>query len=87
MTPELHLRIQEIFEAAIDLPRSRRAHISMRPVGGDTDLRARVEKLIETAEQTATLGGPLEASHRSDSGVSSCPKCKRCYERAVSTCP
>jgi CHASE2 domain-containing sensor protein len=87
MTPELHLRIQEIFEAAIDLPRSRRAEYLDQACASDADLRARVEKLIETAEETATLGDPLEISHRSDSGVSSCPKCKRCYERAVSTCP
>ena len=87
MTPELHLRIQEIFEAAIDLPRSRRAEYLDQACASDADLRARVEKLIETAEETATLGDPLEISHRSDSGVGSCPKCKRCYERAVSTCP
>src|SRR5208282_5959750 len=54
MTPERHARVQEIFEAAVDLPPDQRRLYLDDRCGGDADLRARVLGLLD-ADQTADL--------------------------------
>jgi serine/threonine-protein kinase len=87
MNPEFHARLQEIFEAAIELPESERKAYLDGACGANTDLRRRIQKLIDAAEETATIDDPLEGPWRAEAEVGSCPNCGRCYESPISACP
>src|SRR5580700_533221 len=60
MTPERHARMQEIFQAAIDLSAAPRDAYLDEACGDDADLRARVHRLIEAADETQTISEPLD---------------------------
>jgi serine/threonine protein kinase len=79
MTPERHARIQQIFEAAVDLPPTVRDPYLRETCGDDADLRHRIDRLIG-----ADAVPPDAISNQS---VRVCPKCSRCYDGALSTCP
>jgi serine/threonine protein kinase len=85
MSPDDLARLQAIFEAAVDLPASERGAYLSLACCGDAELRASVERLIQSDEDTVTVGGPLDQLPRSSS--KECPKCSRCYSDPVSTCP
>ncbi len=57
MTPELHQKIQQIFEAVLDLPPARRATYLDEVRGMDSDLRSHVALLVEakSAEDVEVL--------------------------------
>jgi len=65
MTPE------KIFDAAIELPTGSRADYLNQACQGDPDLRARVEKLIEQADKTVTIFGPLATGPGPEPGAPS----------------
>jgi CHASE2 domain-containing sensor protein len=76
MTPERHARIQQIFEAAVDLPTAQRDLYLQATCANDADLRRRIDQLIgaDTEPQAAQ-------------SVKFCPVCSRCYDGAVARCP
>jgi serine/threonine protein kinase len=78
MTPERHARIQQIFEAALDLPPARRDSYLRESCGDDEDLRRRIEQLI---------AADIEPETMPDRSVGVCRSCSRCYDGAVSVCP
>ncbi len=47
MTPELHSRLQQIFERAVDLALAERALYLDQACSGDPELRERVDQLLE----------------------------------------
>jgi serine/threonine-protein kinase len=85
MTPERHARIQEIFEAAIELPDHQRRAFIDGECGGDADLRHRVARLIEAADTTVTLDIATEEHARL--AVKECPRCSRCFDTPITNCP
>lgn len=76
MTPERHARIQQIFEAAVELPTAGRQEYLREVCAGDHDLRLRIDRL---------LGADSEAP--SDQSVKVCPHCSRCYDGMLARCP
>jgi CHASE2 domain-containing sensor protein len=82
MTPERHAKIQEIFEVAIELPSARRSAYLEEICRGDSDLHARLARLVEAAEDEA--GESPE--HRTERFMKECPCCARCYEGSAQTC-
>jgi len=85
MTPDRHARIQEIFEAAIDLPERQRPAFLDGECADDADLRERVARLIESAEGTVTLDGSWEQNARVV--VKECPQCSRYFDTPLMHCP
>ena len=59
MTPERHARMQDIFQAAVDLPAQRRNEYLDEACRGDAELRVRVLRLLEADLKTRTIGGPF----------------------------
>ncbi len=60
MTPERHARMQDIFQAAVDLPAQRRNEYLDEACRGDAELRVRVLRLLEAdLKTTRTIGGPF----------------------------
>ena len=57
MTPERHQKIQQIFEAVLDLPPARRAAYLEEVCGTDSDLRSHVARVVEakSAEDVEVL--------------------------------
>ena len=80
MPPERHTRIQQLFEVAVDLPPAQRGSYLLESCGGDSDLRRRVEQLIEADTE-------LRCDTTSSQSVKVCPSCSRCYDGAISVCP
>lgn len=80
MTPERHERIQQIFEAAVDLPPTERDPYLRQSCGDDSDLRRRIEQLIGADTEP-------ESDAASKQSVGVCPVCSRCYDGAVLKCP
>ena len=80
MTPERHAKIQEIFEAAIELPPGRRSAYLEETCRGDPELLARLARLIEFADD----GESQEPS--TEGFVKECPCCARCYANSRLTC-
>lgn len=76
MTPERHERIQQIFEAAVELSTAERESFLRDACAGDADLRRRIERLI------GADSAPSPAH-----SVKVCPACSRCYDGAVERCP
>jgi serine/threonine protein kinase len=70
VTPEYHARLQKTFEDALALPSSQRRAYLDQTCGQDADLRTRVEKLIQEAEQNTET---LEIAPRTESVPASCP--------------
>lgn len=87
MTPERHLRMQEIFEAAIDLPLAARKAFLEEACGADVDLQERVLDLLEAAESTDSITMPELARGAAAATVQACPLCGHCYDEAVLVCP
>lgn len=77
MTPERHARIQQIFEAAVDLPPAERDSCLRRFCGDDAALLRAVENLLQADSEPDTTSA----------GVRVCPSCSRCFDSAVSICP
>lgn len=50
MTPERWKRIEDIFDAALELPREERDALLVRMCGDDGELRAEIQGLLENAE-------------------------------------
>lgn len=84
MTPERHAKIQEIFEAALDLDKSQRPAFLEEACGPDPDLRARVERLIGASEDE--IDGNEPNRQREGSITKECPTCSRCYDSSTVTC-
>lgn len=72
MTPELNARLREILETAVDIPAASRAEYLDKACDGDADLRARIEKIMEAGDSTATIADPVEL-FRHDSAERSAP--------------
>ena len=87
MTPERHSELQEIFEAAVDLPEPGRSAYLDQACAGDPDLRDQLNRLLTADEETVGMPGPIPAPARARSGVMECPKCRRCYESPLWACP
>jgi serine/threonine protein kinase len=85
MSPERHARIQEIFEAAVNLGEPKRSAYLESACAGDSDLRDRLGQLLSADEETVSMAGP--GSGPSRFAVMECPKCFYCYERPLSACP
>jgi serine/threonine protein kinase len=77
MTPERHERIQQIFEAAVELPPAERGKYLLQACAGDDELRRRIERLMEADDQAPAA---LQS-------VKVCPVCARCYDGAMAYCP
>jgi serine/threonine protein kinase len=75
MTPERHALIQQIFEAAVELPAGQREPYLREACGGDTDLRLKIDQLIGADEEPST------------ESVKVCSVCSRCYDGSVNHCP
>ena len=58
MTPaaERYSRIQELFDAVVDLPPKERAAMLEKECGGDATLRQEVEALLAADAQTTSFG-------------------------------
>ena len=86
MTPERHARAEEIFQAALELPRACRSRYLDEACAGDAELRAYLQRLLDACTQTF---------HDDDGNsvptvtlcVKECPHCKRCYDHPVAFCP
>jgi serine/threonine protein kinase len=87
MTPERHSELQEIFEAAVNLPEPRRSAYLDLACAGDPNLRDRLNRLLAADEETVGMPEPISTSARARSGVMECPKCRRCYESPLWACP
>lgn len=85
MTPELHSRLQQIFERAVDLALAERALYLDQACSGDPELRERVDQLLEANGDMVTLAGPAPAAPAR--GVMECPQCGRCFETPLTVCP
>jgi serine/threonine protein kinase len=83
MTPEQHARIQEIFEAAIDLPAHARVAY-LDSACGDAGLRARVDQLLDAVDETVTIDSSLDSPALT---VRECPNCLRCFDDPIPACP
>jgi len=84
MTPERHEKIQQIFEAALDLPVAGRTAFLAEACGSDSELRSRIARLLEADEQGAVATD--ETQTVSDAGVKECSTCSRCFEGSTLTC-
>jgi CHASE2 domain-containing sensor protein/tRNA A-37 threonylcarbamoyl transferase component Bud32 len=80
MTPELHAKIQQIFEAAVDLPPAQRSAYLEEVCRGDSELRERLDRLLEFADDGES---PEPSTERF---VKECPCCARCYGDSRLTC-
>ena len=87
MTPERHLRMQEIFDAAIDLPLAARRAFLEEACGPDVDLQERVLDLLEVAESTDSITMPELAPGAAAVTVQACRQCGHCYDEALLVCP
>jgi hypothetical protein len=64
MSSEHHARIEEIFNAALEMPEHERRGFLDEACGMDASLRAEVERLLAeegTATLAAAIGRPLES--------------------------
>jgi eukaryotic-like serine/threonine-protein kinase len=59
MTPELYQRLKPLYDAALDIPKEKRAAFVVEASGDDRELRAELEVLLANDERTATLGEPF----------------------------
>ena len=59
MTPELYQRLKPLYDAALDMPKEKRAAFVVEASGDDRELRAELEVLLANGERTATLGEPF----------------------------
>ena len=84
MTPERHEKIQHIFEAALNLPVSRRTAYLAEACGSDSELRSRIARLLEADGQGTVATDETETV--SDAGVKECSTCSRCYDGSTLTC-
>jgi serine/threonine protein kinase/CHASE2 domain-containing sensor protein len=91
MTPERHSHLQKIFEGAVHLSAPERSAYLDCACAGDVELRDRLIQLLsaddETVNMEETVIMPEPISRHVSSGVMECPKCWRCYESPLSTCP
>jgi CHASE2 domain-containing sensor protein len=87
MTPERHLRMQEIFEAAIDLSLAARKAFLQEACGADVELQASVLDLLEADESTDPITTLELAPGLATVAVQACPQCGHCYEEALLVCP
>jgi len=87
MTPQRYSRLQEIFEAAVNLGEPQRSAYLDQACAGDPDLRDRVIQLLNADEETASMAGPIHPPARAGPAVMECPKCRRCYESPQLACP
>jgi len=85
MTPELHSKLQEIFEAAVNLAGSQRAAYLDQACAGDASLRQRVDQLLSADEETVFMAEPIPAA--AQGAVKECPQCRRCYQSPQNICP
>jgi hypothetical protein len=80
MSPDTLARMQEIFEAAVDLAPSEGPVYLSEACGDDVRLRDQVERLIQIDDVTQTVGGPcsqtsqqaLQVSHLGISEATGC---------------
>jgi len=84
MTPERHARVQQIFEAALDLPVQERNAYLDEACGGDVELRLHIKRLLRATDETASAWFP--AKEIPAESVKVCPVCNRCFESAVGVC-
>jgi len=77
-TPERHIQLQQIFEAAVNLPEPQRSAYLDQACAGDPSLRDRLKQPV-AADVVQTP--PVRLA------VMECPKCLRCYESPQSACP
>jgi serine/threonine protein kinase len=77
MTPARHERIQQIFEAVVDLPPAERPTRLAELCADDESLLHTLEKLIAA---DARRDPPREC-------VRVCPSCSRCFDGVLLTCP
>ena len=59
MTPELYQRLKPLYDAALDMPKEKRAAFVVEASGDDRELRAELEVVLANGERTATLGEPF----------------------------
>jgi CHASE2 domain-containing sensor protein len=85
MSPERHSQLQDIFEAAVNLEEPDRSAYLDQACAGDAGLRDHLLQLLSADEETIVMTEPMPAP--AGSGVMECPKCLRCYERPLATCP
>ncbi len=85
MTPELHSKLQQIFEHAVDLSGPERALYLDQACSNDPGLRQRVDQLLDADDDTVTVADPAHAAPAS--GVMECPQCGRCFETPQAVCP
>jgi CHASE2 domain-containing sensor protein len=85
MTPERMAQLQEIFEAAVNLSEPQRTAYLEQACAGDPAVRDRLEQLLAADDETVVLADPVSAA--APAGVQECPRCWRCYQGPLSTCP
>jgi serine/threonine protein kinase len=85
VTPELHSKLQEIFERALDLSGSERAAFLDQACSAEPGLRQRIDQLLEADDETVAIANPSSAAPAR--AVMECPKCGRCYAAPQSVCP
>jgi serine/threonine protein kinase len=85
MTPERHLKLHEIFEAAVNLAEAERPAYLDQACAGDRGLRDRLNQLLAADDETVL--SPMPVSPPAQSAVMECPKCWRCYESPLAACP
>lgn len=83
MTPERHSKLQEIFEAAVNLEEPQRSAYLDQVCENDPRMRHRLNQLLIADEEMIGNVEPAAAPVRS---VMECPACWRCTESPVSTC-
>jgi eukaryotic-like serine/threonine-protein kinase len=60
MTPELYQRLKALYDAALDIPKEKRAAFVAEACGDDRELRVELEALLKANDEaTATLGAPF----------------------------
>jgi tetratricopeptide (TPR) repeat protein/TolB-like protein len=84
MTPERHLQLQEIFEAAVSLSGQQRSAYLDRACADDPSLRKRLDQLLGADDETAYMAEPIAPI--ASRAVMECPKCWACYEQPRSSC-
>ena len=85
MTPQRHLQLQEIFDAAVNLNEPGRSAYLDQACAGDPELRDRVNQLLSADEETVFMPRPVPGPALA--AVLECPQCHRCYESTRTICP
>lgn len=83
--PERHARIQEIFQAAIELQGEPRNAYLNEACGSDAELRAYILNLVAADDSTETIDDG--SARQAALWVKECHLCKRCYDDLIAVCP